>query len=275
MKNTVVGLCRFSYLAQGGFANAKLSLEDRVAMLFDPKRLDERFAMFETLCLPSLAAQTDRDFCLVVLSSQALPYPAKTRLRALAETYPFLSLAFLPPMGPLISTRRAFRKGWQDGCDYVTGFRIDDDDAVAVDYIARTRQMADRALADGWADGDNPVAISFHRGLYLNLAAPGAPIYDLSEPVPLGQATAMVTAADSTSNVYRWNHRRLAAHVRLQSDPRDLMYIRSFHDHNDSDRSLPPGAVALDDAAARQLVVARFGVDPAALDALRARMAPA
>ncbi|KAJ54002.1 hypothetical protein ACMU_04680 [Actibacterium mucosum KCTC 23349] len=268
MKNAIVGVCRFSYLGRGGFANSNMSLEERVELLFDADRLTERFAMFETLCLPSLAAQTDRDFKLVVLSSDALPNDAKERLRELANRHAFLTLAFLPPMGPLLSTRRAYRKGWEDGTPFVTGFRIDDDDAVAVDYIARTRVLADRAIADGWADADHPLVVAFHRGVYVDMLAPSAPFYDFRETAPLGLASAMITRADDQVNIFRWNHRRLAAHVRTITDPTDQMFLRTLHTTNDSDRKVPPGAEPIETATFCAELRARFGVDPDRLQAL-------
>lgn len=271
MKNEIVGVCRFSFLGRGGFANAKLSVAQLVDLLFDPKRLEERFAMFETICLPSLAAQTDQNFRLIVLTSEALPPDALDRLAGLSRQYRFLRIAALPPGGPLMSTRRAYRKGWQDGTDFVTGFRIDDDDAVACDYIARTRVLADRAIADGWATLEAPVAIAFHRGIYIDMNNRSEPYFDFRETAPLGLASAMVTAADSQVNIFRWNHRRLAAHVRCITDPTDQMFLRTLHGSNDSDRSVPPGAEAMEKGPTRAILKHRFGVDP---DALMGLMVP-
>lgn len=265
--NQIVGVCRFSFPSLGGFAGRRLDPDDLENQLYAPNRIEARFRYFETLTLPSLAAQTDMDFRLVVLIGRGLQMRYKTRLRDLGERYPFLAISQQDPSGPLVSTRRAFRKGLQEDTGFVTGFRIDDDDAVARDYIARTRAAADVLLREGWADVDTPAVIAFHRGLYWDLNSPTQPFYDFREKMPLGLAAAMITPVDAQINIFRWNHRHLAAHVRTWTDPTDRMFLRTLHQSNDSNRSIPPGAEPLATPQARDLLATRFGIDPdAAMD---------
>lgn len=237
-------------------------------MLYAPERLDARFAYFETLTLPSLAAQTDGDFRLVVLIGRGLQMRYKNRLRDLAERYGFLRISQQDPTGPLVSTRKAFRRGLERGAVFMTGFRIDDDDAVAVNYIARTRDVAETLLREGWADADTPAAIAFHRGLYWDMTARDQPFYDFREKTPLGLAAAMLTSVDAQVNIFRWNHRHLPAHVRTWTDPGEVMFLRTLHQSNDSDRSMPPGAVPMATVEARAALQDRFGIDPDAAMAL-------
>ena len=260
--NQIVGLCRFSYLGVGGFEASKKGMEKVTAMLYDQKRMNRRFAFFEKLCLPSLAAQTDKDFNLVVLIGTSMPIRFRKRLKGLAGRYPFLQICALEPNGPLNATRRAYRRGLKDGADYITGFRIDDDDAVAVDYIEKTRAVADQLIGLGWADEDHPAVIAFHRGVYWDLNDREQPFHDFREIGPLGLASAMVTRPNAHSNMFRWNHRRVAAYARMWSDPTDLMFVRTLHQHNDSGRSIPPGAEAMPKWQARQVLTERFGLDP-------------
>jgi len=191
-----------------------------------------------------------------------MPMRFRKRLKGLAERYSFLQICALEPNGPLQATRRAFRRGRTDDADFTTGFRIDDDDAVAVDYIEKTRAAADQLLRTGWADADNPAVIAFHRGIYWDMTDKDQPFYEFREIGPLGLASAMVTKRDAPTNIFRWNHRRLAAHARLWSDPTETMFIRTLHQHNDSGRSVPPGAVAIAKPKARALMEERFGLDP-------------
>lgn len=261
-ENQIVGVCRFSYLGSGGFEASKLERDQLAEMLYEQSRMNRRFALFETICLPSLAAQTDMDFRLVVLIGTSMPMRFRKRLKALAERYPFLQICALEPNGPLNATKRAYRRGTNDTADFITGFRIDDDDAVAVDYIARTRTVADQLLRLGWADADTPAVIAFHRGIYWDMTDREDPFHDFREIGPLGLASAMVTKRDDQSNMFRWNHRRVAAHVRMWSDPTDRMFLRTLHRHNDSGRSIPPGAVPIPGAEAHEILRARFGLDP-------------
>jgi len=262
LENQIVGLCRLSYVGSGGFEASKLDRDQLEDMLYDQARMTRRFALFETICLPSLAAQTDKDFRLVVLIGTSMPMRFRKRLKRLAERYPFLRICALEPNGPLNATRRAYRRCTDDSADFITGFRIDDDDAVAVDYIERTRAVADHLLRMGWADVETPAVIAFHRGIYWDMTDREDPFHDFREIGPLGLASAMVTKRDDQSNMFRWNHRRVAAHVRMWSDPTECMFLRTLHRHNDSGRSIPPGAEPIPEPKARALLQTRFGLDP-------------
>lgn len=269
--NQIIGVCRFSYLGEGGFRHRSLRADDVMDALYEPTRMQRRFVYFENICLPSLAAQTDTDFRLITLIGDTMPVRWRKRLKALGERYPFLEICTLEAAGPLNSTRRAFRRGWDGTSPFVTGFRIDDDDAVAVDYIARTREIADQLLGIGWADESTPAAVCFHRGLYWDMNRPeDAQFWSFSEKEPLGLASAMVTTPESMTNIYRWNHRRLAAQARCWSDPTEHMFVRTLHGHNDSDRSIPPRAEPRTRDEARALLADRFGLSP---DTLFARLA--
>ncbi|GAA5073945.1 putative rhamnosyl transferase [Roseibacterium beibuensis] len=262
-ENQIVGVCRFSYLGEGGFQAQKGGFEKAQEELYAIPRMRRRFAYFENICLPSLAAQTDQNFRLVALIGDTMPYRWRKRLKGLMGVYPFLEVCTLEAAGPLNSTRRAFRRGVDGEPDFITGFRIDDDDAVAVDYIERTRAISDKLIELGWADAETPAAVCFHRGIYWDMNRPeNERFYDFSEKEPLGLASAMVTTLDSTSNIFRWNHRKLAAHVRCWIDPTDYMFVRTLHGHNDSDRSIPPGARQLPDWQARTLLRKRFSLAP-------------
>ncbi len=261
--NQIIGLCRFSYLGDGGFMTQKHGPDIAAELLYAVPRMLRRFAYFENICLPSLAAQTDPDFRLVALVGDTMPFRWRKRLKELAEQYPFLEVCTLEAAGPLNSTRRAFRRGWNGTATYITGFRIDDDDAVAVDYIAKTRRIADQLLTLGWADAQTPVAICFHRGIYWDMMRQNADqFWDFAEKEPLGLASAMITTPDAMTNIYRWNHRKLASQVRCWIDPTDHMFLRTLHGHNDSDRAIPPEAQAMQATLARKLMRDRFGLSP-------------
>ena len=272
LSNQIVGVCRFSYAGEGGFASATMEQWALEAMLYDPARMKQRFVLFEQICLSSLAAQTDQDFKLIALIADTMPYRWRRRLKDLMAPYPFLQVCTLEAAGPLNSTRRAFRRGWDRHSKFITGFRIDDDDAVACDYIAKTRAVADQLLKLGWADEDTPAAIAFHRGIYWNMNSQEKPYWELSEIGPLGLASAMVTHNDSLANVYRWNHRKIAANVRTWCDPNDVMFVRTLHGVNDSDRSIPPTAELMEITKAQTLMRDRFALQPIKTLAALARL---
>ncbi|MEL0286791.1 MAG: glycosyltransferase, partial [Paracoccaceae bacterium] len=84
----VIGICRFSYPAEGGVQREHKSLEERCAYLYDPTRLNVRFNCLETLTLPSIRGQSDADFTFAILIGDSLPEAAKDRLKTLTADIP-------------------------------------------------------------------------------------------------------------------------------------------------------------------------------------------
>lgn len=270
--NQIVGVCRFSYPATSGFRLSAKGADAVTEALYAPERMRRRFAYFENVCLPSLAAQTDPDFTFVALIGDAMPIRWRRRLRALRAAYPFLQLCAVEPLGPLQAARRAFRIAAAGDMPFVTGFRLDDDDAVARDYIERLRAAADGLLSLGWATAEGPAAIGFQSGVCWALDAPGQPLFRYSEARPLGQGSAMVASRDFRQNIYRWNHTFLSAHVRCWTDPAPDMFLRTFHGGNDSARTVPAKAHRLSPQDAASVLSDRFGLDTARALPLLARL---
>jgi hypothetical protein len=261
--NQIVGVCRFSFPATVGFKLSGAGPDAVIETLYAPDRMRLRFAYFESICLPSLAAQTDPDFTLVVLIGDAMPIKWRRRLKALRGAYPFLEICAAEPLGPLQATRRAFRIGASEDVPFVTGFRLDDDDAVARDYIERLRATSDLLLDNGLATADRPVAIGFQSGLYWSLNQPGLPLFRHSEARPLGQGSAMITPYDMKQNIFRWNHTQLLARVPCWTDPAPDMFLRTLHGGNDSTRTVPVNAHLLLPEEAEAALRDRFGIDAA------------
>jgi hypothetical protein len=270
--NQIVGVCRFSYPATRGFKVSADDPADTAEALYDPARMQRRFVYFEHVCLPSLAAQTDGGFTLVALVGDAMPIRWRRRLKSLRERHPFLQICAAEPLGPLQATRRAFRVGADEGVPYVTGFRLDDDDAVSVDFVEKLRRTSDQMLGTGWANAETPGVIAFQTGLFWALDEPGLPVYRHSETRPTGQASAMVTAFDFQHNIFRWNHAHLLAHARCWTDPAADMFVRTLHSGNDSDRTVPKTAERLAEHEARSVLRDRFGLAPNRLAGRLARL---
>lgn len=103
MSERIVGFCRFSLGAQrlGCLCRHQTrhgrrgkALQRSLATLYDEARLAFRFRSFERLTLALLAAQKNRDFLFVVLSSKAMPAVWRQRLRALCAGQPQMRLVF-------------------------------------------------------------------------------------------------------------------------------------------------------------------------------------
>lgn len=105
-----------------------------------PGWLAERFALFERYCLPSVGAQTTRDFTWIVYFDKDTPQEFKDRIAALQQEVPFHAYY----------TGLFHSEGWPRSVAEVLGSmppvvltsRLDNDDALAVDFMERTAAAA-------------------------------------------------------------------------------------------------------------------------------------
>ena len=230
--NQIAGLIRFSYPALNGFTRADADPEADRARPFDADRLKERFRLFEALTLPSLAAQTDKDFTLGVLTGKGLPDWAMERLTTGLADLPGARVIALPPMKHYQATQAAFAELTPAPATHLTSFRLDDDDAIDRALIARLRHQAE--VLTLLAGRDRIVTIGFNRGFFLELGAGGNRIYDVTEKLPIGIGLAMTAPVDSRENIFRRNHRLLPQFFTGFTDAETPAFIRTVHSGNDS-----------------------------------------
>ena len=139
----IYGHIRFSFYGVTDTRAKPDSDGSTLARLYDETRMARRFFLFENITLPSLVNQTDRDFRTVIMSSTVMPDPYKERLTALARRLPGAVVEF----SPYTRGDRAFQKFMVEASGYKgrgqsVHFRLDDDDAVSVNYIARLREIS-------------------------------------------------------------------------------------------------------------------------------------
>lgn len=225
----IIGLIRFSFPAVDGFDKA-LPPE----ALYAPARLAQRFAAFETLTLPSLLAQTDGDFRLGVLVGPDLPGVALARLRALLAPLKQAEILIRPPGRNYDVTHAAFAALAAETAPqpFLTSFRLDDDDAVDRDFIARLRARVQGLLP---LLGDvRPFVIAGHRGFWLRFEA-GLPVIDaVCERLPLGIGLALTAPWPGGPTIYRRNHRLLPQFFTTLSEVETPSFLRLVHSGSDS-----------------------------------------
>lgn len=244
-KNQIVGLIRFSYPAKGGFAKGFDSAEQAEAFLYEPARLERRFHLFEKMCLPALQAQGDGAFTLVILTGDTLPDSAKARLKGHLKTLADGRLVTLPTKPHYGAMKAALRQVAPGKASHRTSFRLDDDDALASDYIARLRARAEQVHALGQGQ---PVAIAFNRGLYVRLQDSGNEVFDAVERTPLSVGSALVAPIGQENNIYARNHRFLPQFFDTVSEAATPTWIRTIHADNDSDPFIQGKSHMWDDA---------------------------
>ena len=237
MKTQIIGLVRFSYIAKNGFRNTFDSLEDTRAFLFEPGRMAFRLRMLEEICIRSMRNQTDQNFQLIILVSLSLPTAYLNRVKEITAPLKGAVVIAEPPKWMVQVTQSSFKKLVEPDTDYVINFRLDDDDALAVDYIANLRETAQKLVAGGLAD--EPTVIAHSKGIYWDIAKGEDGLRPKTEVKPLGLACAMITKSDMPVSVFRWNHRDMGGYFPLLTLPGDIMFIRSLHAFGDSETVVP------------------------------------
>jgi hypothetical protein len=260
-RSQIAILIRFSYPARNGFKAG--GGDGDAARLYDPVRLDRRFAMFQALTLPSLLAQTDPDFTCIFLIGQAMPEAARDRLAALVAPLRHAVIHAEPPRFHYPATQLAFDAGLDPDAQRLVSVRLDDDDALALDYVAALRAVLPGVHG---LTGDTAACIAFNRGLFAELG--GGPVYGVCEKFPLGIGLAMTATAASRENIFARNHRLLPQFFNLWSDASTPMFIRTIHPDNDSEPYVSGRREDMDDSQIDALLRARFGTTLAALRAI-------
>ena len=92
----ILGICRFSYPAVGGFQNEHNTVEARCNYLYSQERLNMRFSAFETFTLPSIRSQSDPNFTFAILIGDSLPRHAKDRLYEVTANVPQIKIVSRP-----------------------------------------------------------------------------------------------------------------------------------------------------------------------------------
>lgn len=262
----MVGVVRFSVLTLDYYAEKYGTVEKIAEHIFSPERLDLRFRVFETLCLPSLARQSDRDFTCVVLTSTDLPAEARARLDALVAPHDNIRVFAVAPDRHYPITRAAYEAGATREASHKLWFRLDDDDAVDIEFVARTRAIAAGLRA---INSEQPVMIAHNRGFYVEVTGQGDnEVVDTVERAPLSVGTTLLAPAGYDRTPYRYNHRALAQHYSLYSDISVPGFIRTIHSDNKSSPTKQGITHKMKPEQIERQIKRHFGFDIETLEAL-------
>lgn len=246
----VIGLCRFSYVGLGGYKIMHDSLEERRAFLYAPERLEERFRLFETICLPSVIGQTDQDFELHVVVGECFPEAYLERLLALTEDLPNVAVSMQPPDNHRRQMIRVLNAAREDPGEPCLQFRLDDDDAMAVNFVARLRQAA-HDLEPVWQN--YPLTtIDFNRG-YIYSAGPNGLSITPDREAYAALSLGVVVPGGSDRTIMHQGHHVLWKETPTLTFPDGDMYMRGHNGFNDSrskgrGKKVSPSPVTLEQA---------------------------
>lgn len=143
----VIGICRWSYPSDSsGFRSMPAELDAARRKLYARNRLEHRLFLLEYVVLPSLRCQTDPDFTLIMLMGADLPRPVRRRVMALIADIPQIRPVFAEEgQNQLDLCRDAINEVRRPDAVACAQFRLDDDDAVSVDFVRQTRALFEMA----------------------------------------------------------------------------------------------------------------------------------
>lgn len=255
-KPQVIGLCRFSYPAIGGFQIAHADAAERARHLYDPARLEARFRFFECVTLPCLHAQTDPDFTFLVVIGDDLPLRARERLFALLSELPQAVIQAHAPGPHRKVMQQAINRARGDSARPCLQFRLDDDDAVNLRFVERLREVAGDAHA--LAAQHRLLAIDFNHGHLLRPAAEGLRAAAVKRAY-WAPALAMLAHPGERLTVMNFNHARIWQHMPTLTLNDPDMFVRGVSPMNDSGFH-GDAPLALLDATGEALFRQAFGI---------------
>jgi hypothetical protein len=199
--------------------------------LYAPDRIETRFRYFETFTLPSLQAQTDPDFTLVMVIGTAMPRHYRDRLMDLLAGLPQAKVQRRAPEQQRHAMQKAIRKVIEPRGLPTLQFRMDDDDAVNIRFVERLRTAA--ADCAGLIQNHPYVAIDFINGHQADLDTGKIRAAPLQRRL-LGVALATSVQPEARRTTMNFRHDHLDQHMPVVSYPEPDMYVRGLSDFNDS-----------------------------------------
>jgi hypothetical protein len=185
-----------------------------------PGWLARRFELFESYCLPSMAAQEPGTFRWLIYFDEQTPSEFRARIKAAQAVVPFDAIFVGPFRAGLAALDVAARLTSRSGRLITT--RLDNDDAVSSDFLARVK-----AEAEGFPDG---TIINFREGIALQ----NGRLYtaaDESNPF-----TSLVEQAADAETIWAAPHTELAARFPLRQVITDPCWLQVVHGENVANR---------------------------------------
>lgn len=241
--------------------------------VYDPAWFDYRLRLFETITVPSMAAQTSPEFTWLLVVDHRMPATARERFERAIAGLPqavVLPVEFKTDFRPAV-VRWCRQRADQVGARYVLTTRLDDDDALRIDALERLQSEAEftRTSPHRYA------VLSFNLGcMWLPTDRYGYTRYHDSIAIGLS----LMEPAEKCRSVHSKPHREIkqqyaprGTYIRgLDGDDRWWLYtVHGLADSDHGDQARIERirnhryGYRLDDE-----LLASFGLDPVAVDQL-------
>ncbi|SLN71414.1 hypothetical protein ROA7450_03917 [Roseovarius albus] len=227
----VIGICRFSYPALGGFQVEHETIQQREKYLYDPVRMEDKFRSFEFLTLPPLRAQTDPNFTFLVVIGENMPEIYVERLLDLLADIP-QAIVVPRASGPHRKVMCEVVDKVRDGDTLPSlQFRMDDDDAVSVSFVARLRCAAHDLR--GLIANKPCTGMDFNQGYIARADRLGLHCEKVVRTL-WTPALAIAIKPEVRHCVLSYTHTKLVNRMPVTSFTGEDMFIRGHSDFNDS-----------------------------------------
>lgn len=235
----VIGLCRFSYPAQGGFQVEHDTIRERISYLYSAERMEDRFRHFETVALPGLKAQTDPNFTFLILIGDTMPPAYRDRLRQMIADFPQARIVTQPTGNHRKVCQAVINEARGGHTVPCLQFRHDDDDAVALNFVERFRETVDDTSR--MMRRHDLMAIDFSKGYLTEMSEAGIRAEQTVTPY-WGVALGMVVQSGTRLSIMNFAHNKMQNFMPTVTNSDSPMYIRGHNDFNDSRQNLRPKA---------------------------------
>lgn len=108
-----------------------------------PAWLDNRLALFEQYCLPSVLQQTCKDFTWLLLADEKTPDTQRQRLLSYENSEPHIKVIFCPYYDDFNVLYRQIGEQYAKGYDWLLSTRLDNDDMLALDFVEQLHTYMD------------------------------------------------------------------------------------------------------------------------------------
>lgn len=139
--------------------NPKWSVTKNNELLLTKAWMDERLDLFENFCLPTVAAQTEKNFKWLLFLDVSTAKEHQERMLEISKKHPFIKLFYIDGMPNLIGSIKNFIK---ENCSspYLITSRIDNDDCISTHFIKEVQNQFNQ---------QDYLAVDFISGYTLNL----------------------------------------------------------------------------------------------------------
>ena len=230
----VIGVCRWSYPSDSaGFRLAPADLSKARERLYAPSRLEHRLFLLEHVVLPALSQQTDDDFTFILLIGEELPTPYRRRIeRLVLPIRQIKCVAVEEGLSQMDVVRELVAEAKDPSRPVSAQFRLDDDDAISVDFVAQLRERyADiRSL---YVRHDL-FALDFTRGFIMRMSSAEGVSFQPVIARWWAPGTAIFMDQKRSDCFLDFHHLKLWHSMPTLMLGEKPMFIRGVHDSNDS-----------------------------------------